>query len=221
MITEIKTPDIPALPSTTQKEVKTAFVIMKDWARLVSAELNKRINNTVTLFYSIVYPKNNQALVYDETSGYWKNKYMDHSWLQGTVQADDTSSSTIGGKHVTDAMVKKYEDHRLITDGNPHGNKLSYLADVTLSTPTENQILRYMGGEWVNTDEVIMYAMNYDDVGGNIGYVGEAAPGSLTSAEVWRIQKIDTNSGDAVITWAGGNSDFVNKWDDRLTLVYT
>lgn len=121
MINEIKTPDIPALPATTQKEVKTAFVIIKDWARLVSLELNKRINNTVTLFYSILYPKNNQALVYDETSGYWKNKYIDHTWLQGILQADDTSSSTVGGKHVTDAMVKKYEDHRLITDGNPHG----------------------------------------------------------------------------------------------------
>lgn len=35
-----------------------------------------------------------------------------HSDLQDVLQADDTSSSTDAEKHVTDALVKKYEDHR-------------------------------------------------------------------------------------------------------------
>ena len=38
----LKTPDIPAFPSTTQKEVKKAFTIIKDWARDASDKINKR-----------------------------------------------------------------------------------------------------------------------------------------------------------------------------------
>lgn len=43
-----------------------------------------------------------------------------HSSLDAVLQADDTSSSGAGGKHVTDALVKKYEDHRQAST-NVHG----------------------------------------------------------------------------------------------------
>jgi hypothetical protein len=45
---------------------------------------------------------------------------LQHVNLVDVLQSDDTSTDTTGGKHVTDAQVKKYEDHRLTT-GNPHG----------------------------------------------------------------------------------------------------
>jgi len=44
----------------------------------------------------------------------------DHDMLDDIVQADDTSANTDGGKHVTDALVKKYEDHRNASQ-NVHG----------------------------------------------------------------------------------------------------
>jgi hypothetical protein len=43
-----------------------------------------------------------------------------HDLLQEIEQADDTSASVDAGKHVTDALVKKYEDHRNASQ-NVHG----------------------------------------------------------------------------------------------------
>jgi len=55
-----------------------------------------------------------------------------------------------------------------------------------------------------------------DLTGGNIIYLGEAAPASVTGDPVWRIQKIDTNT--ISILYAVG-ATFNNKWDDRATTV--
>ena len=52
-------------------------------------------------------------------------------------------------------------------------------------------------------------------------YIGEASPGSLTSASAWRIKKLVETGPDSEITWADGNSDFDNIWDNRLSLTYT
>ena len=43
-----------------------------------------------------------------------------HSSLSSVLQADDTSSDGSGSKHVTNALVKKYEDHRQAST-NVHG----------------------------------------------------------------------------------------------------
>lgn len=50
-------------------------------------------------------------------------------------------------------------------------------------------------------------------------YLGTAAPGSDGADAVWQIKKIDESTG-TVITWADGNSDFDNVWDDRESLTY-
>lgn len=63
------------------------------------------------------------------------------------------------------------------------------------------------------------YALRLDEAA-PYTYVGEAAPGSLPSAAVWRIKRIDETSG-LVITWADGNSNFDNLWDNRTTLSYS
>jgi hypothetical protein len=52
-----------------------------------------------------------------------------------------------------------------------------------------------------------------------VTYIGEATVGSATSGAVWRIRKIDASSG-TVITWADGDTDFNNVWDDRASLTY-
>ena len=43
-----------------------------------------------------------------------------HSSISSVLQADDTSSDGAGSKHVTNALVKKYEDHRQASQ-NVHG----------------------------------------------------------------------------------------------------
>ena len=59
-----------------------------------------------------------------------------------------------------------------------------------------------------------------DQVTNNLTYIGEALPGSLDSNAVWRIKRLVETGPDSEITWADGDSDFDNIWDDRLSLTY-
>lgn len=65
-----------------------------------------------------------------------------------------------------------------------------------------------------------IYSKKVDEVGTSI-YVGEAAIASPSSTTVWRIQKIVQTGSVLEILWANGNTNFNNKWDDRLTLSYS
>jgi len=40
-----------------------------------------------------------------------------------------------------------------------------------------------------------------------------------TSDAIWRIQKIDTSTGDVIITWADGDENFDNIADNRATTI--
>jgi len=59
-----------------------------------------------------------------------------------------------------------------------------------------------------------------DVISDSLMYVGEAEPGTLESAAAWRIKKI-AGSEDLVITWADGNNNYDNIWDNRLSLTYS
>lgn len=54
----------------------------------------------------------------------------------------------------------------------------------------------------------------------NVTYFGYAEVGSVTSSAVWRIKKVDETSG-LVETFADGNSNFDNVWDNRVSLTYS
>lgn len=71
---------------------------------------------------------------------------------------------------------------------------------------------------WVVDD--LQLALQFDSSASPILYLGQAAPGSATSAAVWRIQKINTTSGVA-ITWADGAATFTQVWDNRASLTYS
>lgn len=63
-----------------------------------------------------------------------------------------------------------------------------------------------------------VYSKFIDDIT-PLMYVGEAVPGTATSAASWRIQLVDfTNNPDIIVKWAG--SGFTNVWDDRASLTY-
>lgn len=59
-----------------------------------------------------------------------------------------------------------------------------------------------------------------DDSADPILYVGKAPIGTATSAASWQIVKLDTSSG-MIKTWADGDGDFDNIWDDRVSLSYS
>jgi len=54
-------------------------------------------------------------------------------------------------------------------------------------------------------------------------FIGEAPPGSLTSAPVWRIRQIVYAPGPnpVQIIWADGDTNFDNIWDNRASLSYS
>ena len=60
----------------------------------------------------------------------------------------------------------------------------------------------------------------YDDISGTVAFVGSALPGVATSSAQWRISKINTTSG-VVMTWADGDSNFDNIWQNRHSLSYS
>lgn len=64
------------------------------------------------------------------------------------------------------------------------------------------------------------YALKLDDSTPSIIYVGCAVIGTVAGDAYWQIKKIDETSG-LIITWADGNAQFDNIWDDRASLSYS
>ena len=70
----------------------------------------------------------------------------------------------------------------------------------------------------------IPYALKYDQDADppTQAYLGQAQPGSSVSAAVWRIQKLAFSvDGDVTATWADGDAEFDNVWNDRASLNYS
>lgn len=59
-----------------------------------------------------------------------------------------------------------------------------------------------------------------DEVSATLSYIGKAIPGSLTSAPLWQIKRLDETTG-MITTFADGNAEFDNIWDDRASLSYS
>lgn len=60
------------------------------------------------------------------------------------------------------------------------------------------------------------------NVAGDEAYIGEALPGTATSAPQWRIKYIIIASDDDVaITWAEGTDAYDKTWDNRASYPYS
>lgn len=59
-----------------------------------------------------------------------------------------------------------------------------------------------------------------DEADASTTYVGEAEIKTQTSTAEWRIKKISVSGNVTTISWADGDSNFNNIWDDRATLTY-
>jgi len=124
-----------------------------------------------------------------------------------------------------DQTVGAGEDGYLLTYDNGTGE-----ISLELNTPSWGDIIGTITDQtdlitYIDTaTEEEMFAQQVDFIGNDLIYRAEADPGSATSAAVWRIRKIDIDNmsqGDIATTWADGNSDFDNVWDDRLSLTYS
>ena len=60
------------------------------------------------------------------------------------------------------------------------------------------------------------------NVGGDLEYIGYAAPGTATSAAAWQIRKLTYSGGDVTqVNFAAGVNDYTKVWDDRATYSYS
>lgn len=71
--------------------------------------------------------------------------------------------------------------------------------------------------------EVRSYAMAsiIDEASSTVTYVGKAAAGSSTASAVWQIQKISISGSVTTISWADGDGNFDNVWNNRASLSYS
>jgi hypothetical protein len=68
----------------------------------------------------------------------------------------------------------------------------------------------------------VPYAVRFDQYDATTGYLGEAVPGVATSAASWRVKKLVFGvDGDVDVTYADGDANFNNVWDDRASLTYS
>lgn len=72
----------------------------------------------------------------------------------------------------------------------------------------------------VNYTTEIPLAMRVDEPDSSTTYQGWAKIGSSPKDKVWRIRKITTSGTETIITWANGNSEFVNQWDQRTNTIF-
>jgi hypothetical protein len=92
-------------------------------------------------------------------------------------------------------------------------------ADVNI---TNTSIPVSQNGAWTVTTLPTLYSKRYDQVSDVLAYLGDASVGSATSGSVWRIQKlVFTTGGSVTITFADGNTNFDNVWDNRASLSYS
>lgn len=60
-----------------------------------------------------------------------------------------------------------------------------------------------------------------DEPSSSVTYVGKAAISSDTSDPVWQIFKMTVSGTQTIITFADGNNNFDNIWDNRASLTYS
>lgn len=101
----------------------------------------------------------------------------------------------------------------------------------SLSFPVPNYVLPFkdssgkavqllVDGNGSITSASAALTLRYDETtSATYTYIGDATPGTATSAATWRIKRM-TNA-DTTIIWADGNSNFDNVWDNRASLTYS
>ncbi len=78
----------------------------------------------------------------------------------------------------------------------------------------QNEMIAAMGGGVAEALE-----FKKDSTDSKVSYIGKATIASDTGDAVWKIQKMDENDG-TVITWADGNDNYDNIYDNRESLTY-
>lgn len=64
-------------------------------------------------------------------------------------------------------------------------------------------------------------AIYVDEFSGSLTYVGWAGVGSNSGSSVWKIQRITVSGSLTSASWADGNPQYDNVWENRAILNYS
>ena len=84
--------------------------------------------------------------------------------------------------------------------------------------PTQSDPMTTFSSQVKRSLNVSAYKVLFDDTG-DYTYIGNAVPGTLTSATLWQIRRI--TSADGSVMWADGDIKFDNEWDERTGYGYS
>jgi hypothetical protein len=123
-------------------------------------------------------------------------------------------------------VVQPTESNNIInTEGFTNTIVLDSFSNVIVENQVDNVIVTGLVGPTGPAgiaEEDMPYAKKVDFVSDTVMYKAEAPVGTSTSAASWRIQKIEFGiDGDVSITWADGNANFDNIWDNRSSYVFS
>lgn len=76
-------------------------------------------------------------------------------------------------------------------------------------------------GQGFKTTRYVDEKVILDEVDADNKYVGTAAHGTATSAAAWQIMKIATVGTITTISYADGDDNYDNVWDNRASLSYS
>ena len=126
----------------------------------------------------------------------------------------------ISDRHNLSRQMKVNEDGSIDVNAELEVKDIQIGAVEIKDGTTDIRAIVNSDGSINNTQVVVVYGTRIDEATSTVTYIGKATPGTATSVSLWQIQKIDTTTG-TVITWADGNGDFDNIWDNRATLTYS
>lgn len=125
--------------------------------------------------------------------------------LNGKVDTTNTTLTSIDNKlnNLDIRDLNQTQDNIAIGDGSNLFTSQQLGSTVALNIESVNKSIRM------------------DDIDSNNTIIGYAVVGSATSSPVWRIQKLSTSGSITSVTWADGNFNFDNVWDNRNSLSYS
>ena len=143
-----------------------------------------------------------------------------HNLLQDIEQTNDTDTSTVGGKHTSNAQLKKYEDHRAST-GNPHSTAHSNLSTIAQADDTSTNT---DGGKHVTDALVKKYedhrtaSTDVHGVGSGSAVVGTTTTQTLTNKKFGGSTDYAEFESDGTLHFVGGATTFIDLQGSALTL---
>lgn len=189
------------------------------------------------VFYGTWFPTNSDGTGYltDWEIHITVHNHQTNAAISDTISVTDlpvpgTAFEFLSGQvsidHVTFDFANMHDVHirlkRVLSSNEPPNGIGISLLTVEYTTDGKVGLQGETGPQGPAGGEEVALAKQVDFITDNEFYIGEANPGTLTSASSWRIKYVTiAGDGDVSVVWADGNDSFDNIWDNRLTYSYS